>query len=110
MSGQEKQVLENEKIENLVHHIEEGEKGDHDSHAGVNADHQPDYRDKETRRILRKVDFRLVPLLTTLYIFSFLDRSNLGNAAIAGMNEDLNLVGHKYNVRLSNMRSAKTSC
>lgn len=29
----------------------------------------------ETKRILRKVDFRLIPILTTLYIFSFLDRS-----------------------------------
>lgn len=70
-------VLENEKIEQYVQHIENGEKSDHDSHAGVNAEHMPDYRDRETRRILRKVDFRLIPLLTTLYVFSFLDRSNL---------------------------------
>ena len=61
----------------------------------------PEYHSKETTRILRKVDYRLVPLLTTLYVFSFLDRSNLGNAAIAGMNDDLNLVGHRYNVRAS---------
>ena len=61
----------------------------------------PEYHSKETTRILRKVDYRLIPLLTTLYVMSFLDRSNLGNAAIAGMNDDLNLVGHRYNVRAS---------
>lgn len=77
MSNQDNTVRENKKIENLVQHIEEGEKSDHDSHAGVNENHQPDYRDKETKRILRKVDYRLIPLLTTLYIFSFLDRSGI---------------------------------
>lgn len=29
-------VLQNEKIESIVQHLEEGEKSDHDSHAGVN--------------------------------------------------------------------------
>lgn len=37
----------------------------------------PEYHDKETQRILRKVDFRLIPLLTFLYVLSFLDRSNI---------------------------------
>ena len=32
-------VLQNEKIEDYVQHIEEGEKSDHDSHAGVNDNH-----------------------------------------------------------------------
>jgi hypothetical protein len=104
MSRQNSTVLSNEKIEGIVEHIEEGVSTDaeakeaHDSHAGVNAEHMPDYKSKEVRRILRKVDFRLIPLLTTLYVMSFLDRSNLGNAAIAGMTEDLELVGHRYNV------------
>lgn len=29
-------VLQNEKIEGIVQHIENGERSDHDSHAGVN--------------------------------------------------------------------------
>ena len=32
-------VLQNDKIEGIVQHIEEGEKSDHDSHAGVNDNH-----------------------------------------------------------------------
>jgi hypothetical protein len=36
--------------------------------------------DKRTRNaILRKIDLRLMPLLTLLYSFSFLDRINIGN-------------------------------
>ena len=30
----------------------------------------------ETRRILRKVDFRLLPVMVILYIMCFIDRSN----------------------------------
>jgi len=39
------------------------------------------------KRILRKLDTRLAPLFCALYFLSYLDRSNIGNAAIAGLNE-----------------------
>ena len=48
------------------------------------------------RRVIRKMDSRIVPLVTALYILAFLDRSNIGNARIAGMSDDLNLVGNDY--------------
>ncbi|KAK3699611.1 hypothetical protein LTR37_016347 [Vermiconidia calcicola] len=57
----------------------------------------PSYDDKETKRTLRKCDVRLLPVLVLLYILSFLDRSNIGNANIAGLSEDLGLVGNQYN-------------
>ncbi|KAH7360251.1 hypothetical protein BKA65DRAFT_546976 [Rhexocercosporidium sp. MPI-PUGE-AT-0058] len=43
------------------------------------------------KRILRKLDTRLAPLFCALYFLSYLDRSNTGNAAIAGLTEQLNL-------------------
>ncbi|KAJ7626338.1 MFS general substrate transporter [Mycena polygramma] len=46
--------------------------------------------------VRRKVDLRLIPLVTILYLCCFLDRSNLGNARIAGMAEDLKLSGMRY--------------
>ena len=36
------------------------------------------------------------PLLGALYLLSFLDRSNIGNARIAGMEDDLELTGNRY--------------
>lgn len=39
---------------------------------------------KEQSRIMRKVDWRLVPVLGLLYAVSLVDRNNLGTAAIAG--------------------------
>ncbi|OAX82139.1 hypothetical protein ACJ72_03509 [Emergomyces africanus] len=56
---------------------------------------------EETTKILRKVDYRLVPLLGVLYLLAFIDRGNIGNAKIAGMNEDLQLRGMQYNIALT---------
>ncbi|KAM5349151.1 hypothetical protein ACJ41O_008974 [Fusarium nematophilum] len=61
----------------------------------------PLYDEIETRRILRKVDFRLVPCLATMYLVAFIDRSNIGNAKVAGMNQDLGLSGRQYNIALT---------
>ncbi|KAK5737811.1 hypothetical protein LTR17_006459 [Elasticomyces elasticus] len=43
------------------------------------------------RKLLWKIDAFLVPLLTLSFLSAYLDRSNIGNAAIAGMPEDLGL-------------------
>lgn len=40
---------------------------------------EPIYNEEETKQILRKVDWRLLPMLTLLFILSFLDRSNSKN-------------------------------
>lgn len=61
----------------------------------------PTYDDVETARVLRKVDWRLLPVLTLLYVLSFLDKGNIGNAKVAGMNDDLNLTGQQYNITLT---------
>ena len=44
------------------------------------------------------MDLRLIPMLAVLYLLSFLDRSNIGNAKIQGMNVDLNLSGSEYSM------------
>ncbi|KAJ7982974.1 MFS general substrate transporter [Mycena polygramma] len=52
----------------------------------------------EEARLLLKLDWRLLPIVTLLYLWSFLDRTNIGNAKIAGLTEDLHLVGLQYNI------------
>ncbi|KIJ18601.1 hypothetical protein PAXINDRAFT_167190 [Paxillus involutus ATCC 200175] len=54
-------------------------------------------RDAERALLLRKLDWHLLPLVSLLYLLSFLDRSNVGNAKVAGMSTDLHLVGFRYN-------------
>lgn len=69
--------------------------------AGLDETNVPRYDDPETKRIMRKVDWRLLPPLTILYILSFMDRSNIGNAKVAGMNRDLRLTDAQYNMSLT---------
>ena len=51
------------------------------------------------RRVRRKLDRVLLPLVFTAYMVAFLDRSNLGNAEAAGMSKDLGFSDEKYQVR-----------
>jgi hypothetical protein len=54
-------------------------------------------KSKAEKKILRKMDLRLIPMLALLYLLSFLDRGNIGNAKIEGLTEDLNMTGAQYN-------------
>lgn len=46
--------------------------------------------------LLRKLDFRLLPAVGILYLLSFLDRSNVANARVEGLAEDLGMTGNQY--------------
>lgn len=49
---------------------------------------------------MRKVDFRLMTLVISLYTMTFLDRVNLGNARLWNMETDLNMTGYDFNLVL----------
>ena len=51
--------------------------------------------------LIRKIDLRVIPILCLMFVFAFLDRINIGNAAVYGMNEELKLVGNQYNAALT---------
>lgn len=55
------------------------------------------YDAEEEKRILRKIDMRLIPSVWLMYLLSYLDRSNIGNAytvstSIGGKSERQNLM------------------
>lgn len=53
------------------------------------------------RRVLRKVDIRLLPILAALYCIALVDRTNISVARISGLDEDLDLtVGNRASVAL----------
>ncbi|EFW98959.1 major facilitator superfamily transporter [Grosmannia clavigera kw1407] len=49
------------------------------------------------RRLRRKIDLFIVPIVALLYLFCFLDRANIGNARLAGLEKDLHMRGNDYN-------------
>ncbi|CZS99609.1 related to PUTATIVE TARTRATE TRANSPORTER [Rhynchosporium agropyri] len=50
----------------------------------------------DEKALLRRLDWKLLPPLTLLYLLSFLDRSNVGNAKLEGLIVDLNFTGNEY--------------
>ncbi|KAJ7881427.1 MFS general substrate transporter, partial [Mycena leptocephala] len=58
----------------------------------------PTLSEEEERKLWRKVDLRLMPILSLMYLLSFLDR---GNARLDGLQDQLNLTGNKYNIALT---------
>lgn len=52
------------------------------------------------RRLSLKIDLHVVPILFVLFMLAFLDRINIGNARLQGLEADLNMSGHDYNVAL----------
>lgn len=55
--------------------------------------------DRETeQKIVKKLDWNLLPLLGILYLFSYLDRVNIGNARLFGLEEAVHLTDTQYNM------------
>ncbi|PWW75927.1 MFS general substrate transporter [Tuber magnatum] len=56
---------------------------------------------EEEEHVRRRLDRRLLPLLAVLYLLCFMDRWVTRNARIQGMQQDLNLVGFRFNWALT---------
>lgn len=56
--------------------------------------------DAVQRRITRKCDLRVVPIMGWLLFLNFMDRFNIGNAFIFSMPEDLHMSATGYNAAL----------
>lgn len=54
---------------------------------------------EEQKKVIRRIDYRLVLTLGFMYMVSLMDRTNLGIAAVAGMSVDLKLsIGARYSI------------
>lgn len=69
--------------------------------ASTDDDSVPSLTHPMEKRILRKMDIFLIPLMCLLYFLSNLDKSNIGNAEVAGLSEDIGLKGTEYNVAVT---------
>lgn len=56
---------------------------------------------RAVRKLRWKIDLVILPTLAIMYTFNSLDRSNLGNAATAGLRHDTNLKKDQYNLLLT---------
>ncbi|PVH76892.1 putative MFS transporter [Cadophora sp. DSE1049] len=54
-----------------------------------------------TRKILLKLDIRILPVLALLFLCSFLDRTNVGNAKTYKLEANLGMTDHEYDTGLA---------
>ncbi|KAJ7498941.1 MFS transporter [Mycena latifolia] len=63
---------------------------------------EPKHYDRAmAKKILWKLDCRVLPPLALLWLCNFIDRSNIGNARIAGLERDTKLHGNQFNIVLT---------
>ncbi|KAM5341511.1 hypothetical protein ACJ41O_014542 [Fusarium nematophilum] len=70
-----------------ISHHDDMSKEDVEQVGHVQDTHDPKFK----KRVLRKIDWRLLPILGCLYTIALVDRSNVAVARISGMDEDLGL-------------------
>lgn len=52
-------------------------------------------------KLVRKLDIYIIPVVMLLYLFSFLDRVNIGNARLYGLQEDLKMNDSQFQTAVS---------
>lgn len=52
------------------------------------------------KALVRKIDLFLLPAIFLMYLLSYIDRTNIGNAKIAGLQDDLHLSSGQYSMSL----------
>ncbi|KAH7002144.1 major facilitator superfamily domain-containing protein [Ilyonectria destructans] len=70
-------------------------------YAAIVAAWSPEERIAREKKFLRKIDFRLLPILIVMYIMNYIDRNAVPHARVQGLEEDLGLKGVQYNIVLS---------
>ncbi|KAF7557729.1 hypothetical protein G7Z17_g415 [Cylindrodendrum hubeiense] len=58
---------------------------------------QPHHAENEmAKRVLRKIDYNIIPVLFITYMFNFMDKTILSSASVFGLRDDTHLVGQDY--------------
>ncbi|MCJ1332624.1 hypothetical protein MMC10_009317 [Thelotrema lepadinum] len=55
----------------------------------------------DEKKLLRKIDLKVMPMLFVIYVAAFLDRVNISNALTMNLPKDLHLIGIQENVALT---------
>lgn len=85
-----------EDISTQVPADEKGEQPTYIDHEGRFIEKTP----AEHRKLMWKIDIHVIPWIAILYFLAFLDRVNIGNARLFGLEADTGLTGNQYNIAL----------
>ncbi|KAF7560949.1 hypothetical protein G7046_g3207 [Stylonectria norvegica] len=85
----------------MAKHQPAGVEGVTIDYAAIVAAWSPEERAEREKKFLRKIDFRLLPILIVMYIMNYIDRNAVPQARVQGLEADIGLKGVEYNVVLS---------
>lgn len=63
--------------------------------------YDPAFSKDTEKRLVRTIDWRLLPLIVTIYIFNYLDRNSITQARLYGLQQDSHVTGVNYNTAIS---------
>ncbi|KAF5355607.1 hypothetical protein D9757_012906 [Collybiopsis confluens] len=73
------------------------------SSSSIGSSQEPQIRENSEieKTVWRKMDWHIIPIVAMFYFLSFLDRTNIGNARVAGLQKDLKMTNHEYSIALT---------
>ncbi|KAI0739189.1 MFS general substrate transporter [Daedaleopsis nitida] len=74
---------------------------DHERTLAPEKAHARAHSDPAVTRVWAKMDLYVLPVVTIMYFLSSLDRSNIGNAIIAGLQQKLHMSDYQYSLALT---------
>lgn len=63
--------------------------------------YEPEFAEDVERKLLRKIDLRLLPLVVIIYLFNYLDRNSITQARLYGLQKDTHVNGAVYQTAIS---------
>jgi len=63
--------------------------------------YSPEFSKETERKLLRRIDKRILPLVVIIYIFNYMDRNSTTQARLYGLQKDTHVHGAVYNTAIS---------
>ncbi|KAB8071867.1 major facilitator superfamily domain-containing protein [Aspergillus leporis] len=73
-----------------------GSSGRDDNYEVYKQTRELEYTPEEAKKVLRKIDLRLMPLLFLIYLLQYLDKNSLNFSSVYGLKEGTHLKGQNY--------------
>ncbi|RFU26054.1 hypothetical protein B7463_g10286, partial [Scytalidium lignicola] len=90
-------AVQTEYIEQVLHHKDKDLVA-FDPRLEIGGSHHKKHAE---RRLAWKADLLILPLAAMVFLIAYMDRSNIGNARVAGMQKALNMTDHQYFICLT---------